>query len=861
MHPVTVIHDPADIAARDTHYLREGETLADWLLREYGPDGFPVPTAVVIAGRVLDVDDFEAFNRPPGAPVVIIHRPQGLDPITVAIIAAVVVSVAVSLLMPVPDLSGGGRQQRRSPNNALSGQTNVARLLDRIPDIFGEVLSYPDLIAPTVSEYRDHIKYQQEYMCVGRGYYLLEEFRSGSTLIANIAGSTVDIFEPGTAPAVILKTRQSNEVSGQLFVGPNEKAVAELDGSDTVQYDAGIDDEATITGTAGDFDNFDPDDVVTATELWANDGLTDYDLSGSYTVSAATTSTLTLRDVTAENANWSNFTSTPTAVLTSTGGSPLSPVVEVPGQNPIIGPFEVPGGTLNAEVWIDLEAPRGLAKGDKLNKTTSVSLEFTFEEIDAAGVPLGPSFIYPITVSDNNRDARFWTFKVGAADGLMLDTRYRVRGERLTDTDPSSITLLDDIKWSRLAGIEDITSPDDTGTTRVQIETRATQQVAALQERQFNVRATRKVVTWDGADVVGDIATGIGLTASRRFADCLLHYMLDPALGARSLSALDVAALYAVQDRLDGVFDGAKGEFSYTFDNKDTPALEELRMIAQAARCFMYREGSQFSVTRDEAQPVARGLINRRNKLPDSESRTLNFNRPLDNDGVTLEFDDIDGNVARVITLPDDLPSDDEHYGQPAAVNPLKVDGSGIRQYAQAWDRAQYEYRRLIYKRASVESSTTLDGLLYPLNARLQHVDGTRLVRLESDGEVVRVDGRNLYTDVECAFLPSETYSVTLRNDEGVPVAPIEVSPLPNGGCGFRLSRLPGFDIVTRGDHGYQRGTLFSFGPDGNDLAEAYLLQRKTPDGDGNAKLEMVNYATEYYAADNREPPPKEALG
>lgn len=857
MYPVTVISDPANIASRDVYILEPGQTLAEWIISEYGPDGFIVPTAVFIGGlephHRVDLEDFDTVNRVPKSAVFIVHRPQGLD-IVAAVIIAVVVAVAVALLLPIPNLSGDGRQQRRSPNNALTGQTNVARLLDRIPDIFGEVVSYPDLIAPTVSEFRDHIKYQTEYMCVGRGYYLLEDFKSGQTLISDIAGSSVDVFEPGSAPALILKTRQSNEVSGQLMIGPNEQALAVLDGSDTVSYNS-VGDEATINST-GAFSEFDNGDTVDATQLWSNDGGGDFDLTGTYTVATATSNSLVLSNASAENTNWTNFTTTPTSVLTSEGGNPLDPRVEVPGQNPVIGPFVVPGEE-NYEVWLDLEAPKGLAQGDNLNKDRTVQIRFTFEELDSDGVPSGPQFLYNITLTDNERDPRFWTFKVGAANGLLPSTRYRVKGERLTNTDPSTLTIVDDIKWSRLAGIQDITAPDNTDTTRVQIETRATQQVAALQERQFNVRATRKTVTWDGTEVVGDIATGVGLIPSRRFADALLHYFLDPKLGARSVSAVDVESVYAIQDELDAAFDGAKGEFSYTFDDLDTPALEELRLVVQAARSFLYREGSQFSVTRDQAQDIPRGLVNRRNKAPDSETRSVNFNRPLDSDGIELEYNDIDDGEPRTITLPNDLPDTDENYGQPDAVNPRKIDGSGIRQYAQAWDRAQYEYRRLIYSRFSVESTTTSDGLLYPLNARIQHVDGTKLISRESDGEVLSVQGLDVYTSEQCVFEPDQIYSVTLRNEEGEPTTPIEVTELPGGQCGFVLSRAPGFDIVTRGDKDYQRGTLYSFGPDGNELAEAYLLQRKTPGDDGYVRLEMINYAPEYYAADDREPPPK----
>jgi len=738
----------------------------------------------------------------------------------------------------------------------------VARLLDRVPEIFGQEHSYPDLIAPTVTQFINHIKYQREYMCVGRGFYQLENFKTGETLISDVAGSTVTEYEPGAAPDEVLRTRQSNEVAGQEMIGPNEDTLVDLPATYTVGYVSGTD-LATITtdGTPADaWDLFESGDVVNIDELYITVASTDYNLSGVYVVDSAPTATaIVLQAAAVENSNWIQVDGTTANPITTTGGDTLTPVLFIAGEVTVLGPFTVPGDK-NEQIWMDLQAPRGLASSTKLNKFLSITLSFLFEEIDADGVPTGGNFTYGVTLKDKTRDPRFWTYKITAADGLVVDTLYRVTGERITASVPGGTQRVEEIRWSRLAGIENITAPDTTGTTRVIVETQATNQVAAIQERQFNVDATRKTITWDGEKVVGDMDTGVGLEPSRRMADAFLHYALDPKLGARTISAIDVDAIYAIQRELDSVFDGEKGEFSYTFDSQDTPAIEELRQIAQAARCFIYREGSIFGMTRDQVQPIARGLFNRRNKTPGRETRSIKFNRPLDNDGVTIEYKDIDDNNVRTITFPDDLPADDPNYGLANALNPLKIDGIGIRQYTQAWDRAQYQFRRLLYQRVSVESQVTADGLLVPLNGRVQHVDGTRLVDLISDGEVVSVDGRKVRTSQRCVFERADVYSVVLRNEEGSPIAPIIVTPHPDTEYGFVLSRKPGFQLVVRGDKDYQRGTLYTLGPDGNDLAEAYLVQRKTPDADSNVSLELINYTPEYYAADSTVPPTKEIL-
>ncbi len=862
MTQITVFSDPGNISGREVYHTLPGETLADWILDWYGPEGFPTPTAVFRGGiskeNQLDLTHFDDFDQVVEEPVFIVHCPLGFDPITIGIIltVAVVSAVAVAVLVPLPDVAdvsgSGGRQARRSPNNALSAPTNIVRTLDRAPDVFGRVTSFPDIIAPAVVQYIDHIKYQLEYLCVGHGYHDLVEFRSGDTPIDQIPGSSVAIYNPGEAPAEILKTRESNEVAGQELKGPNDRPLTVLTTSDTITYKQAAD-RGVISAPSGAWEGFEIGDQALLFQIAVTVSSTPYNLDGTYAITQPPTNTdLSIESVSTVNANWTNLVDS-TAYPVNSASPP--PQVTQPSAPQPVGPFIIPGADRNDQVWLDFTAPRGLAQGDNLNKTKTVQLTALFEEVDDVGTPTGPSFSYPITLSDNTRDPRFWTFKVTETNGLQLNTRYRVQVERITDSAPSStVTVVEEIRWQRLVGIEDISAPDTSKTTRVQIETKATEQVAALQERRFNVQATRKTVTWDGAQVIGNIETGEGLTASRRFADALLHYLLDPDLGALTIDRLDVQQLYDIQNELDASAYPEKGEFSGTFDGANTPALEEMRQIAVAARCFLYREGGIFGVTRDQEQPVSRALFTRRNKRPESEARTIRLNRPLDPNGIKLEYRDIIDDNPRTITLPDDLPSDDPLFGLSNATNPITIEASGIRQWAQAWDRAQYEFRRQVYGRESVSTTVTDDGLLVPLNARVRHVDGTRLTTDLSDGEIVGIDGLTLTTSEPCIFAGIETYSVVLRDVYGNPGAPIGCTKRTDTVFGFVLEQAPPFPIRTRDAQG-QRGTLYSLGPDGSESAELYLLQRKTPEDGGYVTLELINYASEYYGADNTNPP------
>ena len=587
-------------------------------------------------------------------------------------------------------------------------------------------------------------------------------------------------------------------------------------------------------------------------QVYADSGAGVFNLDGEYIVDSKTSTEITLSAAGVENPNWANFDGVTAIILDTDSGVSLNPNIANVSEQIVVGPFTVPGENYS-EVWLDVVAPKGLAGGSNLDKNLSVTVRFTFEEIDDLGAPTGPSFTYDRTVTDDTTDARFYTFKVDSSDGIVTGNRYRVSAQRFSDS--NSKRDADQIKWQRLASVKFIDRVDQPRTTRVKILTQATEQVASIQERKFNCRAVRKVLTWDGSQVVGDINSGVGLSASRRFADVFLHYALDPDLGARQLSNIDVETLYSIQNQLDSVFNGEKGEFSFTFDNQNTPALEEMRQIVDAARCFMTRTGSYLSFVRDQSQPISRGLFNRRNKRPDSENKSIRFNRPVDNDGVVFEFFNRETNQSQTISLPQDLPVGDPNYGLPAPVNPKKVESAGIKNYSQAWDRAQYEFNRVIHSRVSVETTVSADAATLPLNARVSHVDGTKIVSASSDGEIKAYSGLEVETSEPCIFEPGKSYSVILRDEDGQPSSALPVTQRGDSKNGFVLVSAPPLSLYIRGENDYQRGMLYNFGEDGTEAGELYLLQRKEPEGDFYYKLELINYTEKYYQADNQTPP------
>lgn len=118
-----------------------------------------------------------------------------------------------------PNFVDPNAEEIESPNNSLNERTNTFRLNERVPDIYGSVLSIPDLLnahyylhegpqggiqgGPPQGDYPfsgslDRVEYG--FYCVGKGYYDILELKDGETLLSEIQGASAEIYDPNTSP-------------------------------------------------------------------------------------------------------------------------------------------------------------------------------------------------------------------------------------------------------------------------------------------------------------------------------------------------------------------------------------------------------------------------------------------------------------------------------------------------------------------------------------------------------------------------------------------------------------------------------------------------------------------------------------
>lgn len=844
---ITVVDD----ITKPQSFERRDGTLLDWAIEYFGADGTERITEfyeeIALGEYKVIPKDYETLNAR-YANVIVKTNPAGLDPITYLWIAYAALVVASFVLIKPPKLGNQTEDSNRkqSPNNALDGQTNLARRLQRIPEIFGKVQSFPDLIADSIFRYVDQLKVQTEVFCIGRGFYQLDEFKSGDTLVSTIPEATLEIFEPWQTIPNFEKVSTSSSVVSVSLPGPNELFADNFKRQNDweLTYNSATD-EGIITdvGLLTAFEFFTAGDTVEVTGLVVGGGPSALNLNGVYTLAAATANSITLQAAATVSGFWASLDLTP-----SFPNNDLAKVIL--NKQVIAGPFLAPGNNYS-KILIDIEAPQGIAQGTYLNLTLSVNFEVRYQQV-VDGTPTGPVYTQAFTITGDSTDALFFTYEISA--NIVAGNDYQVSVVRTSDALLDENTT-ENLKWTRLASSKFIDGSDNVGTTRARLTLVANEQSINIQDRKFNCIATRKCLSYSGSSIVGNLQTGAGLVATQKFADALLTYFIDNKLANKQSSLLDIDELYAIQSRLDSSFNGLKGQFNFTFDSDSASAQEELFTIADAARCFITKTGSFFDVGRDEAQSSPKRMINRALKKPNSERKSKKYNLSTSNDGVEFTYLDFEAGERRTIVLPDGLPTSDPLYGTLATQNPLKIQSVGITNYTQAWDRAQYEFRRVVYQRTSVKVDVGASVATLPLNSRVEYSDGTLSASIEgrSDGFVKAVNGLEIETSEECEFIVDVDHEVFLTTEQGETQGPYAVEPLAHT-FGFRLLTSPSETPYVRGQSDYQRGTLYTFRAVSYQT-NAMLLQRKTPTDGFYYSIELINYSDEYYSADTQTPP------
>lgn len=184
---------------------RQVNDLLSFLKAELGPR-FPP------GGRITDMatgtvvtpqrsEDITGLRAMPG-PFLVEVFPRGDFGISLAIALAVSTAsmILTSILAPEPPNATTRNVQKESPNNGLSERTNRVRVNGRVPDIYGQIRSTPDLLAQPYLVFENHVEKEVAFMCVGRGAYQVHDVRDDTTLVAEIPGASVEVYAPFTSP-------------------------------------------------------------------------------------------------------------------------------------------------------------------------------------------------------------------------------------------------------------------------------------------------------------------------------------------------------------------------------------------------------------------------------------------------------------------------------------------------------------------------------------------------------------------------------------------------------------------------------------------------------------------------------------
>lgn len=294
MPRVRIISDPFDLSSYSEH---EPDALLPFLGKQFPT--WPETARLYRGGVAVENDvtpqteeDIAALEGADDLFYVVVYPG---DPVTAIItVVATLALTAAILLFLTPKIPTPG-QTSESSNNSLGNRVNKPRPNERITEIFGQVISVPELLAVPLVYFEDNLEREMAFMCVGRGAYEIEAVKDGDTPIEQIAGAAAKFYGPGTSPnsgtpflevggdidMPILDVIRLNDVNGQILRAPNANQVS---GDADIRFV--YPDTIQRTGSAIDFtDYFSPGDqlIVSGSSFTDDPGLTQVSQSSRFT--------------------------------------------------------------------------------------------------------------------------------------------------------------------------------------------------------------------------------------------------------------------------------------------------------------------------------------------------------------------------------------------------------------------------------------------------------------------------------------------------------------------------------------------------------------------------------------------------
>ncbi len=770
--------------------------------------------------RITKADNVDIFMLP-------------ADAVTAAYLVAAVV-LAVALTPEIPDISSNRQQQ--SPNNELGDRNNSARINQRIPDICGKVKSIPDIIQREFSEYVDNIDTRVGYYCVGRNQVLIEDLKEKDTLFAALSSYSAGVYNPYQSPnnaqpskqigepinELIKGVYESQDANNQVIKSPNSGSL-DLKGGEVKIAKAGF-----IEDLSGGFiftDYYEVGDKVDLIDFYGRGaGVTIIPVGIDTHIVTDVTETRLTFDI-SNDSTWSLIRDLDSLYYNDSINPLISKI-----ESKIVGMFDITSKKVN-ELIVNVYAINGMYKEKSSGKSrASVEYNIYYQYLDDNGeAPIGPALSVRETISGIDADEKGKTTKIN----LNSETYVRWWIERITPTDYEfDGNVVDEIKLKSVFGRWDLNVEHFGNVTTIQTRRTNESSQSTISSPSFNCIATELVYRYLGNGVFDT-----ELTPNTQAMQSLIRLALDPYVGRRESSELDLDNLLSVQSEIESYFeDDSAGQFSYTFDSSKLSAQDTFNTISKAVYCTLWREGRVLKALFEKPQSIPAMVFTHRSKQLNSEKwkRTLSSSDKKD----SIEFTYTDENTYEQETLyfPEDK----------SGTNPLKLEYKGVKGYNQAYWHMMRQYNKLIYQNVDCEFSSTREGMFVRPQRMISVVKGSRIQTF--DGEIVGVNGLLYQLSQEVEFTTNDDHYIILKNRDGSTESVLCVET--DNKLVVQLM-LPPTNAPYTGNSALK--TEFSFGSESRLKGQMMLPQSITPNDGEYVSIKCINYSDQYYKNDSNK--------
>lgn len=798
MTTITIKRDLAGISRPEIHNLSGSINVLDWLCENMEPDANGLHCQFLLNEKELcntwdfDPDDCNQkldINIGEFDSFIVIVRPQGVDPISWLYIAivAVVAAVATTLLMPKPELPDD--DDAGSKNNQLNQASNGYGLRKAIPDISGQVVSFPTFAQRPYFYYENNLRIWKEDFYIGAGYYDFEPPKEGDTSFDIIEDYSYSVSQPNEHPTQLTSVNINPSTQDvDLIAAIEQLRIVDIAGNEALADGTIILDETKMEYLALE---------VGSSVRLVIDSLVDT----NFTVTSVSSDRFVVTPL-----------PVPSDQTISSGSATNNDYVPV-YPSYVIGEAE--------HIWVSLKMPQGIKSNS--GGALTIRAEIFAEQLGVDDLPTGIEFTKEVSFTGKTQSAQYQTFRLTDADGLTGISKYRVSVKKLNaDLGASALDLL---TLEYIAAVKFYT-PNFGNITLLSTTRRSSQRVNQGASEKVNLLVTRRLRIYDNVTGI----YGTDYVATRRFCD-YVFYLLHERMNV-PISDINTDELYGITDSLT---DEQLGYFDFTFDDKNVSARERLEITCNAARTRYWNEGLLWSFVREEAKPFKTLTFNRRNLKAASASYVQKFSLPMDKDGVSLKYVDPVKNVEKTIykRIVNNAILDGE------SINPIEITLAGCRNLTQAQNRLNLEIRRLLYQRCKVTDTALADAQMIRIGERCDWVDiydGDIF-----DGEVLSVSSNQYLTSERFVPAAGVEYWVYITDADGYPSNSVRAYPRTDGNIfGFMADGLTGVFLA---DNTVQLGSKYVIASN-NDLdASAFtLIGRGRPNEKGECSIELGEY-------------------